>query len=66
MAFQYLILGFWLVAASMIVYYLTYNMVILEMIQTGILPVNIDWTLYVAAGFGILGLSVLLLSPDQV
>jgi hypothetical protein len=66
MILQYIILGFWLVAACLIAYYLTYNMVILEIIQAGILPANLDWTLYTAGGFGILGLSALLLSPDQV
>jgi len=65
MSIQYLILIIWIVAACLVVYYLTYNSVIVELIQSGILPIDLDWTLYLAGILGLFGFVLLMFSPDQ-
>ncbi|MHA1889022.1 MAG: hypothetical protein ACTSX0_13435 [Promethearchaeota archaeon] len=61
--FQYLVFSLASVASFLLVYYLTYQDYIVDLIRNNILPRNLDWMLYVSAGLIVICLVICLFAP---
>ena len=63
---QFVIFFVWILAVSLMVYYLSYQSEIQDMIKVGILPIVNDYLVYIAIGLTLLGFLLLLLIPNRV
>ena len=66
MVWQFIILIIWILAVSILVYYLSYQSEIQDMIQAGILPIVNNYLVYIAIGLTAIGFFLLLLIPNRV